>query len=244
MNNNPTTVKKNAKRNKIKNRKMEIATLQIAYIDENNKVSYNNGNDDDNDTDNDDTILIRSFVIDLLSDDEVGYQKTAKEFVSWMIGTSCDLILLGFAFGGDLRQLRKYCACACATLDTDINTDTGGGIPGNNSNITSNAAAAAAATAAETIIAIVESRCLDVQRLLATSIELRTGQLPGLKRCSEKYFQKSLRKDDQCSDWTIRPLRTSQLQYAALDAVILLILVSQKKKTDEEGLDSTDSTDS
>jgi hypothetical protein len=188
--NNPPTAKKNAKRNKIKNRSMDIATLQIAYIDEN--IAQN---DDDID---DDVILIRSFVIDLMSDDQVEYQKTAKAFVSWMIGSSCDLLILGFAFVNDLRQLNKYC----------------------NNNAATN-------------IAIVESRCLDVQRLLATSKEIRTGQLPGLKRCSEKYFNKSLRKDDQCSDWTIRPLRPSQLQYAALDAVILLILLSQKKKEEE-----------
>lgn len=184
----------NTGRKKAKNRSMSVATLQIAYVDENTKP-----------------MVLRSFVIDLLSD-QPGFQELAKDHVSWLFGSiSCDTMILGFAFGGDLRQLRKYA-----------------GISGHNQHgqRLSNSSDLAP-------LEVVESRCLDLQRLLASSEELRSGRVPGLKKCAQYYFEKPLKKDDQTSDWRERPLRPSQLEYAALDAVILLVLLSQKKQQDE-----------
>lgn len=175
---------------KFKHRSMSVATLQIAYIDE--SVEEN---------DNTTIPTLRSFVIDLLSTED-GFRDLAKEFVSWLFGSvSCDVLILGFAFGGDLRQLRKYAGIGNAK-DSDNNVSS---------------------------LAVVESRCLDIQQLLASEDELRNGRVPGLKRCASQFFGKPLKKDDQCSDWTVRPLRSSQLEYAALDAVILLVILSQQK---------------
>ena len=177
---------------KTKNRSMSVATLQIAYVDENTSP-----------------MLLRSFVIDLLSS-QPGFQKLAKDYVSWLFGSaSCDMMILGFAFGGDLRQLRKYA-----------------GIVGYQKNGNKNDSDLAS-------LETVESRCLDIQRLLASPEEVRAGKVPGLKKCAHHYFAKPLKKDDQTSDWRERPLRPSQLEYAALDAVILLVLLSQKKREDE-----------
>lgn len=176
---------------KVKHRSMSVATLQIAYVDENETP-----------------MILRSFVIDLLSD-KPGFQKLAKECVSWLFGSaSCDMTVLGFAFGGDLRQLRKYA-----------------GIGGYNKNGANENSIDSVAP-----LEAVASRCLDIQNLLASPEDIRMGRVPGLKKCAHFYFQKALKKDDQTSDWRERPLRRSQLEYAALDAVILLVLLSQKKR--------------
>mmetsp|Transcript_8261 Transcript_8261/g.20432 ORF Transcript_8261/g.20432 Transcript_8261/m.20432 type:complete len:232 (+) Transcript_8261:303-998(+) len=200
----------NANKKKVsKFRTMSVATLQIAYIDENPLSTFqNNGNDDEDGTTT--QSILRSFVVDLLSNQDC-FQDAGKRFVSWLFGSaSCDMLVVGFAFGGDLRQLRKYAGIDANSGDGSSNID----VPS---------------------LAMVESRCLDIQRLLASQSETRTGRVPGLKRCAERYFRKPLKKEDQCSDWTKRPLRPSQLEYAALDAVILLVLLSEKRKEDKYG---------
>ena len=45
-----------------------------------------------------------------------------------------------------------------------------------------------------------------------------------LKIITEKIFGKSMCKYEQCSDWNIRPLSKCQIHYAALDALICIIL--------------------
>ena len=191
---------------KMKNRSMSVATLQIAYVDENKAPD----------------MVLRSFVIDLLSN-QPGFQDVAKEFVSWLFGSaSCEMMVLGFAFGGDLRQLRKYAGIGGYKGHQHQNQHQNNSDNGNKSDRSIVASLAA-----------VESRCLDVQRLLSTPDDVHTGRVPGLKKCAQHYFSKPLKKDDQTSDWTERPLRRSQVEYAALDAVILLVLLSQKKREDE-----------
>jgi ribonuclease D len=51
----------------------------------------------------------------------------------------------------------------------------------------------------------------------------------GLSESIEKYFQLRLDKTEQCSNWCKRPLRKSQLLYAALDAVVLIDLACAMK---------------
>ena len=175
---------------RVKHRSMSVATLQIAYVDENESP-----------------VVLRSFVIDLLSN-QPGFQKLAKECVFWLFASpSCDTMVLGFACGGDLRQLRKYAGITNQSQDGSTSVAS---------------------------LEVVASRCLDIQHLLSSPDEIRKGRAPGLKKCAELFFAKSLKKDDQTSDWKERPLRPSQLEYAALDAVILLVLLSQKKQADEK----------
>lgn len=55
-----------------------------------------------------------------------------------------------------------------------------------------------------------------------------TKEHPGLARCVSRYAAIPLSKQEQCSNWRQRPLRKSQLEYAALDAAILLALVAER----------------
>ena len=43
-----------------------------------------------------------------------------------------------------------------------------------------------------------------------------------------------LSKDQQCSNWRRRPLRPEQLEYAALDAAVLLVILAEKARSDCE----------
>jgi prolyl-tRNA editing enzyme YbaK/EbsC (Cys-tRNA(Pro) deacylase) len=48
-----------------------------------------------------------------------------------------------------------------------------------------------------------------------------------LSRLTEKFIGKTINKDDQCSDWSIRPLTATQIEYAALDAMVTPCLVEK-----------------
>jgi len=50
------------------------------------------------------------------------------------------------------------------------------------------------------------------------------GKLPSLSHCCATFVGRMLDKRQQCSDWNVRPLSHEQLQYAALDAHVLLEL--------------------
>jgi ribonuclease D len=46
----------------------------------------------------------------------------------------------------------------------------------------------------------------------------------GLSEYAMEFLGKPLDKAEQCSNWSIRPLRQSQLEYAALDAWVLVAI--------------------
>ena len=46
----------------------------------------------------------------------------------------------------------------------------------------------------------------------------------GLKEYSVEFLGKPLDKSEQCSNWSIRPLRQSQMEYAAIDAWVLVAI--------------------
>jgi 3'-5' exonuclease/Ankyrin repeats (3 copies) len=52
--------------------------------------------------------------------------------------------------------------------------------------------------------------------------------VPGLARCASMYSTKLLSKKEQCSEWGQRPLTASQLEYAGLDAAVLLMILAEK----------------
>jgi len=75
------------------------------------------------------------------------------------------------------------------------------------------------------------SKCLDVQRLAAQEMKRGRRTLPGLQACAAQYLSQNgnfvLSKEQQCSDWARRPLREAQLEYAGLDAAVLLVLLAE-----------------
>lgn len=71
----------------------------------------------------------------------------------------------------------------------------------------------------------ISDKMLDLQVLISN--KCNRGQLPGLKKCASRYSQFPLCKKEQCSDWSKRPLSQSQLNYAGLDAAILLVLLAE-----------------
>ena len=58
----------------------------------------------------------------------------------------------------------------------------------------------------------------------------KISNLPGLKACVSRYSSVPLSKDCQCSDWGRRPLSITQLEYAGLDAAILLVLLAERSR--------------
>jgi ribonuclease D len=71
----------------------------------------------------------------------------------------------------------------------------------------------------------------------AQGTRLTKSTMPGLKSTCARYLAVSandsdcnvtyaLEKKEQCSDWSQRPLSLSQLQYAGLDAGVLLVLLN------------------
>jgi hypothetical protein len=71
------------------------------------------------------------------------------------------------------------------------------------------------------------SGILDAQRLWTKKQPL------GLAACAKLYSSKALSKTHQCSNWDVRPLSSAQIEYAGLDAAILLALVAEKACGDE-----------
>lgn len=67
---------------------------------------------------------------------------------------------------------------------------------------------------------------LDLQHIAADG----AAELPGLQNTIGRYSTVPLSKDEQCSDWACRPLSTTQLEYAGLDAGVLLVLLAELRR--------------
>jgi 3'-5' exonuclease/Ankyrin repeats (3 copies) len=69
-------------------------------------------------------------------------------------------------------------------------------------------------------------RVLDLQLVLAKA----KSSVPGLKSCAARFSMVPLSKEEQCSNWSRRPLSRQQLDYAALDAAILMYLLAEQNR--------------
>eukprot|EP00526_Cylindrotheca_closterium_P005077 CAMPEP_0113644106 /NCGR_PEP_ID=MMETSP0017_2-20120614/23206_1 /TAXON_ID=2856 /ORGANISM="Cylindrotheca closterium" /LENGTH=638 /DNA_ID=CAMNT_0000555685 /DNA_START=134 /DNA_END=2046 /DNA_ORIENTATION=- /assembly_acc=CAM_ASM_000147 len=155
------------------------------------------------------------YIVDLLvgseSNEDDRFQSLARKLVHWMIyGNSehsddssgpirdANMCLLGFAIGHDLRILRDFCNPSKGSMPTHTNK--------------------------------LRSQLLDLQMILRErrKSQFPTKQLPGLKTCTKLFSSWELSKEEQRSDWSKRPLSKSQVQYAALDAAILLFLLAEE----------------
>jgi 3'-5' exonuclease len=148
------------------------------------------------------------WVVDLLKE-EANYQLKCKTFIRNIFETN--RFVLGFAIANDLQKLQAFVGVPRPTRGT-----------GDQRLLWTTATAVGDA-------ATVPVACiLDVQKLFVHS---SSGDVPGLARCVAQLptaTSRSLSKAMQCSAWDQRPLDDNQLEYAALDAVILAYIVSEK----------------
>jgi hypothetical protein len=141
-----------------------------------------------------------AWVVDLLKN-EAGYQRECKRFIRCLFASK--RFILGFAMAHDLRKLEAFVG---APLQGD----------------------ATVGEAGDEVATVL----LDVQKLF---VRADSGDLPGLAGCVAQLVTTTsttttpcLSKVLQCSAWDMRPLDDAQLDYAALDAVILAYIVSEK----------------
>ena len=139
-----------------------------------------------------------SWVVDLIFTDDAHIHSTTCDLLRWLFVES-EVSLLGFAYKHDLRMLSNFIG-----QEIDI-------LP----------------------------KYLDLQLLAAHEMmeEEDISSLPGLKSSCDHFLKFSestekdwsrfsLSKEEQCSEWGRRPLTQSQLDYAGLDAGVLLVLLA------------------
>ena len=76
------------------------------------------------------------------------------------------------------------------------------------------------------------SHVIDLQQLAS-----KPGKFKSLKSLASEYSDLILSKEEQRSDWSRRPLSEAQLEYAGLDAAVLLTILSEMSARKNE--DST-----
>lgn len=138
-----------------------------------------------------------AWVVDLLVQDEDYYSITCN-FLRWLFQESKSHII-GFSPRHDLHLLSSY-------LGHDIDS----------TSVWDVQLLAAYDMAEDTVSAETKKSVM--------------ASMPGLKSCCSYYLNDStwmLSKDQQCSNWKKRPLSVDQLGYAALDAAVLLVLLSE-----------------
>ena len=60
--------------------------------------------------------------------------------------------------------------------------------------------------------------------------EIKKKKAPELKAITLELFNKELEKKDQISDWSKRPLLSSQIKYGILDADVLILIYKKLKQ--------------
>lgn len=140
-----------------------------------------------------------SYVVDLICADDTSHHLMTCDLLRWLFVES-DINLIGFAYKYDLHLLSTYIGQQITSCSP---------------------------------------KYLDLQLLAAHQMmgEEDISSLPGLKSSCDHFLRfssvaektwrgYSLSKKEQCSEWDRRPLTPSQLEYAGLDAAVLLVLLS------------------
>jgi len=197
--------------------KAALSTLQLSIWDDENQI-------------------LAAYVVDLMCKSPVGsnreYDQIAKGLVSNLLDACADVpnpdlpLVLGFAIRHDLPMM------------WDFLNDADEPRSGNTREASPERVARRKRSG--------HSRVLDLQSVFATDNaekhhhhhqqqQPRTSRskvlnLPGLKACVSRYASVPLSKDCQCSEWGRRPLSKAQLEYAGLDAAILLVLLAERSR--------------
>jgi hypothetical protein len=149
----------------------------------------------------DDNKSLPAFVVDLRIQD-IEYRRLAQDLVRWMIFQSDNNIrVLGFAVGHDIPLLQTFVGDGTST---STNTQ---------------------------CLESTNTLLLDLQLVFAVEGRRTKSSMPGLKACAGRYSPTlPLSKEQQCSKWGQRPLSQAQLDYAGMDAAILLVLLAEHSR--------------
>jgi len=79
----------------------------------------------------------------------------------------------------------------------------------------------------QTVHAVLEAKRVGKKIMHMTKQRNSRVASSSLSRLVERCIGKTLNKDQQCSDWSVRPLSPKQVEYAALDAAVTPILIEQ-----------------
>lgn len=108
---------------------------------------------------------------------------------------------VGFAFAADAQKLARWLH-AVGSCD-------GGG----------------SALSAVELTTAIRSTTIDVQKLASEAGLGSRGQAASLQAVCRHWLSHLLSKDEQCSDWSVRPLSDRQMRYAAIDAIACLRVI-------------------
>jgi hypothetical protein len=213
--------------------RIQVATLQIAFF----TTNYEEEGEKESE-------ILHAWVIDLLPkssssepSDSPSFEQEAAEFIHWLFHQDeGNLCLLWFAMGHDMPKL-----CAFVRDNTTVKTL----LPVRN----------CLDLQLILTEQMRKQQCTNYNNRGGNHASCDTNiassfnpsHLPGLKTCSEFYLSApsrhdhrhqdhnsgttsssswALSKEQQCSDWARRPLSMAQLEYAGLDAAVLLILLA------------------
>ncbi|OQS05969.1 ATP-binding cassette sub-family B member 10, mitochondrial-like, partial [Thraustotheca clavata] len=138
------------------------------------------------------------YVLDCATLDSVGFYQDVlpMEFLCSTIFNNSAFILVGFCFVGDVQKLR-------ATYPVAMN---------DHCPVTNNC---------------IELKKLALLRFSSINTTFDASDPPtawGLATFTSKCLLQPMEKDQQCSDWSCRPLSSAQVEYAALDALAVRLL--------------------
>ena len=184
---------------------VDISTIQISSI------CYNQ-----------DEFRIATYVVDLLYCQE--YYHDAQTFIRRILQND-EILILGFAIGNDMPHLERFCSRYIG-----------------NNEAKEEEGKTTSETEQERQQTLDCHSILDLQLFLCCV--LKSGDdngddlqyclskssfasLQGLKSCVSRFTDLPLSKAEQCSDWSQRPLTSSQLNYAGMDAAILFALLAE-----------------